>query len=318
MKWYHLLLLLGIYACNNDPILLSGNFNVQIDSLDIHYAIQGSGPAMVVGHLNSGKIGYEKTLSALEDRFTMIYYDPRGTGKSEAPKTLDQYQYAYLVEEIDLLRQHLDLDQIWIFGHSDQSEIAMEYAIEHPEHIQGLILSGTHFVENGWVEMNTIREFEKERRKNVWFDQVVKDWEYSIEFQTQTDSLGRDLTYAPLKWWCYDSATAQKVIPIYDLISQTGRRKTINGRSPFSTSEERKKLYERIYGYQNRYHEIQCPILILQGAYDTNNPPKLAEKLDSKLSQSTLVLIPESGHFPWVEQPEPSFTAIFNWLNSEL
>jgi len=318
MKWYHLLLLLGIYSCNNDPILLSGNFNVQIDSLDIHYAIQGSGPAMVVGHLNSGKIGYEKTLSALEDRFTMIYYDPRGTGKSEAPKTLDQYQYAYLVEEIDLLRQHLDLDQIWIFGHSDQSEIAMEYAIEHPEHIQGLILSGTHFVENGWVEMNTIREFEKERRKNVWFDQVVKDWEYSIEFQTQTDSLGRDLTYAPLKWWCYDSATAQKVIPIYDLISQTGRRKTINGRSPFSTSEERKKLYERIYGYQNRYHEIQCPILILQGAYDTNNPPKLAEKLDSKLSQSTLVLIPESGHFPWVEQPEPSFTAIFNWLNSEL
>lgn len=318
MKWYYLLLLFGIYSCNNDPILLSGNFNAQIDSLDIHYVIHGSGPAMVVGHLNSGKIGYEKTLSALEDRFTMIYYDPRGTGKSEAPKTLDQYQYAYLVEEIDLLRQHLDLDQIWIFGHSDQSEIAMEYAVEHPEHIRGLILSGTHFVENGWVEMNTVREFEKERRKNVWFDQVVKDWEYSIEFQTQTDSLGRDLTYAPLKWWCYDSATAQKVIPIYDLISQTGRRKTINGRSPFSTSEQRKKLYERIYSYQNRYHEIQCPILILQGAYDTNNPPKLAEKLDSKLSQSTLVLIPESGHFPWVEQPESSFAAIFNWLDSGL
>ncbi|UTW66001.1 alpha/beta hydrolase [bacterium SCSIO 12643] len=316
MKFYYLLLLLGIYACNNDPLLQSGNFHTQIDSLDIHYVIKGIGPAMFVGHLNSGKIGYEKTLSELEDQFTMIYYDPRGTGKSEAPKHVTDYEYDHLIQEIDLLRQHLELDKIWIFGHSDQSEIAMEYAIEYPGHIQGLILSGTHFVEQNPSELYELREFENTRRQNQWFNQVVNDWEYRIEFQTLTDSNGRDLTYAPIKWWCYDSASAQKVIPIYNLISQTGRRKTINGQSPFSTSEERQKLFDRVHSYQNRYHEIQCPTFILQGEFDSNNPPKLAKKLDAQLPNSTLVLLPKSGHFPWVEQPEESFKAISNWLDT--
>jgi proline iminopeptidase len=193
----------------------------------------------------------------------------------------------------------------------------MEYAIDHPNHIDGLILSGTHFVEENKKELLEKISFENERRRDPWFDQVVKDWEYRIDFQTLTDSLGRDLTYAPLKWWCFDSESALKVIPIYDLISQTGRRKAINGRSPFSTSEERQQLHERIYSYQERYNEIQCPTLIIQGAYDTNNPPKLVKKLQKKLSNSTLVMIPRSGHFPWIEQPESSFKAIFNWLNSE-
>jgi proline iminopeptidase len=297
--------------------LLKGDFSAHIDSLNIHYTIKGSGPALFVGHLNSGKIGYERTLTALEDRFTMVYYDSRGTGKSEAPNKIDAYQYSHLVNEIELLRQHLELPEIWIFGHSDQSEIAMEYAIDHPNHIDGLILSGTHFVEENKKELLEKISFENERRRDPWFDQVVKDWEYRIDFQTLTDSLGRDLTYAPLKWWCFDSESALKVIPIYDLISQTGRRKAINGRSPFSTSEERQQLHERIYSYQERYNEIQCPTLIIQGAYDTNNPPKLVKKLQKKLSNSTLVMIPRSGHFPWIEQPESSFKAIFNWLNSE-
>lgn len=316
MKFYYLLLLSVLYSCSQEPILINGDFNTKIDSLDIHYSIKGSGPAMFVGHLNSGKIGYEKTLSALEERFTMIYYDPRGTGASESPKTLKGYQYAYLVTEIDLLRQHLELDQIWIFGHSDQSEIAMEYAIDYPNHTQGLILSGTHFVEEKNTEFMELRSFENERRKDPWFDQVIKDWEYQITFKTQTDSLGRDLTYAPLKWWCYDSVSAQKVIPIYDLITRAGRRKKVNGKAPFSTTEERQQLYDRIYTYQKHYQEIECPTLILQGEYDTNNPPKLVQKLSQKIPNTTLIMVPKAGHFPWVEQAELSFKAIFNWLDT--
>jgi proline iminopeptidase len=77
--------------------LLKGDFSAHIDSLNIHYTIKGSGPALFVGHLNSGKIGYERTLTALEDRFTMVYYDSRGTGKSEAPNKIDAYQYSHLV-----------------------------------------------------------------------------------------------------------------------------------------------------------------------------------------------------------------------------
>ena len=78
----------------------------------------------------------------------------------------------------------------------------------------------------------------KRESKSPWFKQVVKDRDYMIKYNTTTDSSGRDLKYAPIKWWCYDEQTAQKVIPIYDSISKYGRRRPINGKFPFQTKTE--------------------------------------------------------------------------------
>ncbi len=301
-------------GCTSKRDLAIGNFLGEIDGIKIHYTIKGNGPVMLVGHLYSGKIGYEKTLSDLENRFSMVYYDPRGTGKSEAPKSLEEYHYEHIVKEIELLRRHLGQEKIWLFGHSDQSEIALEYAIDYPENVEGLILIGTHFVENHEKELITKQKFELERKKDKWFKQVCEDWDYLVEHNSKTRENGKDLTYAPLKWWCYDSISAEKVIPIYNEISETGRRKSIANQQPFNTQSEREKLSKRIYDYQRFYHQINIPILILQGKWDTNNPPELAEKLHHELPTSTLIWMEKSGHFPWIEQSEESFDQIENWL----
>ena len=285
-------------SCSGTHQLGNGEFEIELDGITIHYMVRGKGPAMIVGHPNSGKIGYELTLKPLENQFTMVYYDPRGTGKSAAPKTLDGYNYEHLVKEIDLLRIHLGLHSIWLFGHSDQSEIALQYAIDYPDKISGLILSGTHFVATNEIERQEKQDFEKQRKKQAWFSKVVDDWEYKIKYQTNTDSLGRDLTYAPLMWWCYDSTSAAKVIPIYDIITKTGRRKAIDGQFPFLSQAERTKLVNRTRSYQSGYSEINTNVLILQGSFDTNNPPELVEKLHQEITPSELVFIEKSGHFP--------------------
>lgn len=297
--------------------LNNGNFVAKIDGINIDYTIEGEGPVMIVGHPKSGKIGYELSLKPLENKFTMVYYDPRGTGKSDAPDSLSQYNDEHLVNEINLLREHLDVNKIWIFGHSDQSVIALQYAVDHPENTKGLILSGTQFIQSRESVIEERKESEKKREsESPWFKQIVQDWDYMIEHKTITDSAGRDLKYAPIKWWCYDEQTAQRVIPIYDSISKYGRRRPINNQFPLQTETEVQKHYQRINYYEQKYSKIKALVLILNGRYDTNNTPESAEKLHSVLLNSKLVLIDKAGHFPWVEQPEKSFSEIFNWLHT--
>ncbi len=292
----------------------NGGFDVELDGIKINYTIKGKGPVMIVGHPNSGKIGYELTLKPLEDKFTMVYYSPRGTGKSDSPATIEGYSYNYIINEIELLRKHLKEDSIWIFGHSDQSEIALQYAIDYPKNVRGLILSGTHFIESAEIERKEKRDFENERKQQLWFSEVINDLDYKYKYQTNTDSSGKDLTYASLRWWCYDSISSDKVIPIYDSITKAGRRKPIDGQFPFTSKVEFEKLVNRTQLYQSKYSEIKTNVLILQGKFDTNNPPKLAAKLNSKIPNSTLIFIEKAGHFPWVEQPSESFDKILSWL----
>lgn len=316
MKFVSIISTLFIFSCSNHSDTIQGNHLEQIGKYNLEFTIKGVGPILIVGHPTSGKIAYENSLQPLEKYFTVVYYNARGIGNSTTPQSYHDYQDKYLVKEIDDLRKKLNAKQIWIFGHSDQSALALQYAVDFPEHLSGLILSGTGFVdsfENIIYERNS---FENERKESQsWFQDVVNDWDYMLKNKTQKDSLGRDLTYAPIKWWCYDESSFQKVKPIYDLIQKNGKRKSIPNQVNSYSTEQNIKDY---IPYQSKFNQIKVPILIINGKYDTNNSPKKVEKLHHTLQNSDLYLIDKSGHFPWIEQKEESFKIIEEWLNNRL
>lgn len=293
--------------------LKNGNFTEKIDGIIINYTVKGNGPVMFVGHPNSGKIGYELTLQPLEKKFTMVYYDSRGTGKSEAPKNLKDYSIQRNVVEVEELRKKLNVDKIWFFGHSDQSGIAMLYSLEHPTHVEGMILTGTSLAASPEEGVNRKRESENKRvKESAWFAQVVKDWDYMYTHKTEKSPDGRDLSEAPMKWWCYDEESSKKVIPIMKEISKAGRRKPVNGQM-----YQGDKDWEYYYNQQKRFSEIKTKTLILNGKFDTNNLPEFAEQLHQTLPNSKLVFIEKAAHFPWVENADNSFTEIDKWLNEK-
>ena len=288
----------------------NGNFKQKIDGININYSIKGNGPIMFVGHPNSGKIGYELTLQKLEKKFTMVYYDSRGTGKSDVPNKIDDYSIQKSVVEIEELRKKLNVDKIWFFAHSDQSGIAMLYSLEHPNNVEGMILTGTSLVPPPEEGVNRKRESENKRiKESAWFAQVVKDWDYMYTHKTEKSPDGRDLSESPLKWWCYDEESSKKVIPIMKEISKAGRRKPVNGKN-YSGDKD----WEYYFNQQKRFSEIKTKTLILNGKSDTNNLPEFAEQLHKTLPYSKLVFIEKAGHFPWVEDSDSSFAEIDNWL----
>ncbi len=84
---------------------------------------------------------FERTIGPQLEAFTtVIYYEQRGCGRSDQP--LDPYTYSIemLVSDLDELRQALGLDRINLLGFSFGGELALEYALAHPEHVERLIV----------------------------------------------------------------------------------------------------------------------------------------------------------------------------------
>lgn len=217
----------------------------------------------------------------------MLYFEPRGTGKSEEPRTLEEYNQNYLVQEIENLRTKLNIEKVWLFGHSDQSSIAMIHALKFPEHVKKLVLSGTSMVGTQDESINRRKVSEaKQSKESDWFANVIKDWDYIIENNT-TIKDNKDISNTPLKWWCFNDSSAQKVIPIAREISKQGRRKPINNIFYSESAKER----DTYLNYQNEFNKIKSPVLIINGKYDTNTPPEFAEKLHNYLKNSTLIFI---------------------------
>lgn len=316
MRFFLFILYFFLLSCSNHSEIEHGYHIEKIEKYYLEFTVKGRGPILLVGHPTSGKIAYENSLQPLEKYFTIVYYNTRGIGNSDTPQTYYEYQDKYLTKEIDDLRKKLNIKKIWLFGHSDQSAIALQYAIDYSDNINGLILSGTGFIDSFEQIIKDRTDFETNRKNNErWFQQVVNDWDYMIKFKVNSDSLGKDLSYAPIKWWCYNEDTFRKVKPIYDSILKVGKRNDIPNQINTNTTQQN---IENYIPYQEKFNQIKIPILIINGKYDTNNPPKKVKKLHRVLQNSDLYFIDKSGHFPWIEQKEETFSIIEKWLNKTL
>jgi pimeloyl-ACP methyl ester carboxylesterase len=59
---------------------------------------------------------------------------------------------------------------------------------------------------------------------------------------------------------------------------------------------------------------IKCPTLVLSGDTDNTIPNALSEEMADGIHGAKLVILPDCGHLPQVEQPQPTADALLEWL----
>lgn len=107
-----------------------------------HYYIeQGQGEPLILLHGNGESSGYfAHQMDAFSKYYRVIALDTRGHGRTPrgtAPFTIRQFAadlYAFL--------RRLNLKQVSLLGFSDGANIAMIFAMKHPECVHKLILNG--------------------------------------------------------------------------------------------------------------------------------------------------------------------------------
>ena len=75
------------------------------------------------------------------NKWRVVMFDQRGCGQSTPHAELRENTTWDLVDDIEKLRSHLDLQWV-VFGGSWGSTLSLAYSQTYPEHCQGLILRG--------------------------------------------------------------------------------------------------------------------------------------------------------------------------------
>ena len=113
-----------------------------------HYIEQGKGFPVILLHGNGEDSSYFlHQMKPFAQHFRVIAIDTRGHGKSprgDRPFTIRQFAEDLL----DFMNQHA-IEKAHILGFSDGGNIAMVFALAHPERVERLILNGANLDASG-------------------------------------------------------------------------------------------------------------------------------------------------------------------------
>jgi proline iminopeptidase len=75
-------------------------------------------------------------------RYRIVLFDQRGAGRSTPFADLTDNTTLHLIDDMEAIREHCDIERWVVFGGSWGSTLALAYAQKHPERVLGLVLRG--------------------------------------------------------------------------------------------------------------------------------------------------------------------------------
>lgn len=285
--------------------LAPGDHVATLNGLKLHYSVKGSGPVAIFPTPGWG-VSHEylsMTLTPLEQQFTLVYLDTRATGRSEAPQS-EAITIEDFVADLEALRAHLGMSKTWFIGHSMGTAQAMEYALRHPQRVEGLVLLNALA---SWQDPDVQRErayrsagnaLLEQKRGRPGFDVAYAAWTTTTLPETDDAFKQLNLAMGTIVW--SDSSKAERAADAFEQVK-------------FSLG-----AYRRTVGWsvalEPELHRIQAPTLIVASGEDVLTPLQQALILHRGIAGSKLLVIEDGGHFPWIEQPEAFFEGVRAFL----
>ncbi len=113
-----------------------------MDAPRLHIDVDGAGPVVLLAHGFGGSArNFGPQMRALKDRYSVVRYDARGHGRSDAPVEASAYTPAAFVDDMRRVLDEVGAETAVVGGLSMGAGIALRFALGHPGRVRGLILS---------------------------------------------------------------------------------------------------------------------------------------------------------------------------------
>jgi pimeloyl-ACP methyl ester carboxylesterase len=229
---------------------------------------------------------YLGDLAGLDTQQRLIVPHLRGVGRSPLPDTAEAASYWRQAKDIEHLRAHLGLEQVYLLGHSAGTRLAISYAAQFPARLAGLVLvtpPAGYLVD---VPADTEELIDK-RRGEPAFDAALTAW------AAGPDAHDDDAFNA---WW-------SRVAPLgYATWTATEQAHAAIGRTSFAANRAFFSI-DPPHDLAERLGKVTAPVLILAGAQDCSAGAAQMIALAKLFPAGKAVTIEQCGHYPWVEQP---------------
>ncbi len=93
---------------------------------------------------------YLEPLEALASDRPVVFYDQLGCGNSDRPEDVSLWSVERSVDELALLLDHLDLDDVYLLGHSWGTMLAVDFYLAHPETVRSMVLVSPSLSASRW------------------------------------------------------------------------------------------------------------------------------------------------------------------------
>lgn len=174
----------------------------------------------------------------------------------------------------------MNFGQVALAGNSLGGQVALLFALNYPEHVAALVLSGSSGIYEAEMGSSTPRrrdkDFIRERAALTFFDPV--------------------------------HATDDLVDEMFRIINNRAQVARLI-KMARSTKEETVRY---------RLSDIDVPTLLIWGSNDLITPPEVAEEFRQQIPQSELHFISECGHAPMMEQPDRFNRIMLNFLREHI
>jgi pimeloyl-ACP methyl ester carboxylesterase len=117
--------------------------HADVNGIKIAFGVLGSGPPLVLimGYRLSSLAWPHDFIKALAEKFTVVFFDNRGTGASDKPTS--GYEISNMARDVSGLLDHLEIANTNILGYSMGGAIAQEFVRQFPDRVLGLVLCAT-------------------------------------------------------------------------------------------------------------------------------------------------------------------------------
>jgi len=133
---------------------------IQTNDLNFHlidWGGQGKWLVLLHGLASQAHI-WDLVAPRLSETFRVIAVDQRGHGLSDKPD--HGYDWATITSDLDAILKALKIDRAVLAGHSWGGNVALQYAVDHPDHVSGLVLVDGGFLQIGdRLDWPTVEKF---------------------------------------------------------------------------------------------------------------------------------------------------------------
>lgn len=288
--FYAFSLMMPSKAVEREAIVGVGENIVSINGFDLWYRLYNenfNGIPIIVAAGGCGLSSeyMEQAMKSLSDLHPVLFFDPRGSGRSQIKADLSNYSIEIFANEIDNVRKSFFSDkEVIIIAHSFGGIVAMQYAVEYQDNLEKLILISpvdaqyTPRMTSGYIKAGLPPKNQFEA--NDWYVRNI-DAFFGLYFENPSH------------------------ISIFDNTSAT-----------FAVMQSVGSVKQDLSACLSN---VEVPVLIMVGGESEYplTPFEVSEKIATLFPNAQLEQFQNSGHFLFVEENEHFIATMNAFINEE-
>ncbi len=271
----------------------------EVENSKLYYEMAGEGhPLLLVHPMLTSHQYWDDQFGEFAEQYRVIRYDVRGFGQSQISKEAFSD-----TQDIVQLLDFLGIEKTYILGLSMGGEIAMQFVLEHPERVDGLVISGVG-LEGYEYSVEGTQEFEP---KWMAFFERIQNHDFAGA-REQFMELAVDSPAGRADEKVRERARALMLDYTFPHFFPPDK---VVAAAEASSAESQEAHVPTI----QRLKEIQVPTLVMAGGYEAKDIQNIVDVLVRDIPHAQQAVIPKAGHFVSLEKPTEFNRVVLNFLD---